>query len=137
MSEKSKNVTEEMLEAQEKVFLAWKEAMSEYNNNRLMEIFGEETSATWENYLELQEKVFSLWKETVLRYQPPFVAMATPGDLVMRNYRRWWELQEKLLRSWKQSAAPGSTWFSPESMMRLHREWVKVMQESFMQPQKK
>ena len=137
MSEKSKNVTEEMLEAQEKVFLAWKEAMSEYNNNRLMEIFGEDTSGAWENYLELQEKVFSLWKETVLQYQPPFVAMAVPGGLAMRNYRRWWELQEKLLRSWKQSADPGSTWFSPEPMMRFYREWVKVMQESFMQPQNK
>lgn len=137
MSEKSKNVAEEMLKAQEKVFLAWKEAMSEYNNNRLMEIFGEETSEAWNDYLELQEKVFSLWKETVLQYQPPLVAMAAPGDLVMRNYRRWWELQEKLLRSWKLGPAPGSAWFSPETMMRFYREWVKVMQDSFMQPQKK
>lgn len=136
-NEQEESVVVKMVEAQEKVFQAWKEAMAEYNNNKLLEIFGEETCTAWENYLDLQEKAFGLWKEAVLTYQP-YMAQAFSGQLAQNSYRQWWDLQEKMMRSWKESVSSDrmwdlfhyQNWLAPEKAMGFYRQWMEMMQES-------
>ncbi|MGI5875852.1 MAG: hypothetical protein ACOX6X_03410 [Dethiobacteria bacterium] len=144
MSKIGKNVIEGLVEAQEKVFLAWKEAVAEYNNTKVMEMFGEDIRNAWDGFLELQGKAFSLWKEAVQIYKP-FVEKLTTGDLMQQNYRRWWELQEKMIRSSSETATPRNMWevfnnyflAQPERMFNFYREWMEIMQEGFKQTQKK
>jgi hypothetical protein len=144
MNKLGKNVIDGLVEAQEKVFTAWKEAVAEYNNTKILEMFGEDIRNAWGNFLDLQGKAFSLWKEAVQVYQP-FMEQFSSGDLVQQNYRRWWGLQEKMMRSSQESTAAGSMWdvfnnhfwAQPEKMFSFYREWMEMMQEGFKQTQKK
>lgn len=137
MSEVKKSPAEEFVKAQEKVFQAWKEAMEEYSNTRVLEMYGEDTREAWNNCLELQEKAFSLWKETMQFFQPPFTVQGSPTEQVMLNYRRWWELQQKMLRAWRErymskdmyESYNFSNWASPDKLVRLYRDWMDMMQD--------
>ena len=141
-----KNAMEEWMEVQQKLFNQWKELAEEYNNTKLLEMFGDDCKDAWNSCLKMQEEVFSLWQESVKQFQPYNMA-AHVGDKTYSIWNEWWQMQQKLLKSIEKDFMKSNNSFTPfstpfsffpykndtqnqlEATVKLFENWAKMMNE--------
>ncbi len=60
-----KKVMDEWMKLQQKMSEQWKELMQEYNNTKVMELFGDDCKEAWNSCAKMQEGLFSMWQESI------------------------------------------------------------------------